>query len=131
MKYKISELHMSQNFQGLYIGTPRPEDKERAKTEILSKLEYLHPDMTAYEDWTEDFPYKNLDDDPQFKNVVTYGNIVFAVIEFKDDPDKERNADWALVNIMFNYYPSLGEKLEEAIDKKLKEKTYNTQSCYY
>ena len=65
--------------------------------------------------------------------VVTYGSIVFAVIDFERDPDTERDADWAVINIMFNYYPSLGETIEEAIDKKLKEKegSYETYPAYY
>jgi hypothetical protein len=125
MKYRISDLIMSQNFQGLYAGSPMPEDKEIAKTRILDKVGDMHPDNSSFEDWTDDFwPMRcGLFD--------TYGNLVLAEIDFDEDLDKERNADWCNVNIMFIYYPKLGETIEEKIEKLLKEKTYKTHACYY
>jgi len=126
MKYKISDLVMSQNFQGLYAGSPRIEDKERMKQRVLDKMGYLHPDKDCFEDWTEDFPEKRIN-----RKFITRGNIVLAVIDFDEDPDKKRNAHWANVNIMFIYYPELGETIEGKIDELLKEKTYKTHECYF
>jgi hypothetical protein len=123
--YKISDLIMSQNFQGLYAGSPYPEDKEAMKTRVLEKIGHLHPDNFSYEDWTDDFTAKPL------KSFRTYGNIVLAVIDFDKDVDENRNADWSCVNIMFIYYPLLGETIEGKIKELLETKIYATHECNY
>jgi hypothetical protein len=132
MKYRISDLVMSKNFQGLYVGNPRPEDKDRMKKTVLEKMGNFRTDG-KYEDWTGDFEPKEVQVSigDTFMKVNTYGNTVLTTIDFNDDPLKKRNADWACVNIMFIYYPEIGETIEKKIEELLKEKTYTTYPCYY
>lgn len=129
MKYTITDLAMSKNFQGLYAGSPRPEAKQRMKDIMLKRIEHLHPDIESYDDFTGDFERKLIKMGKA--EVSTYGNIVLAIVDFKEDPDKERDADWANANILFIYYPNHGETLNSKLDKILKEEEYTTYGCWF
>ena len=125
MKYRISDLVMSRNFQGLYAGSPYQSDYDSAKKNILSGVQHIHPTNESYDDLVV-WEWKIV---PGTK-YGTYGNIVFTTIDF--EPNKEKNKpDWYCSNFMFIYYPSLGETLEGKIDEIVKSDKITKHDCYF
>jgi len=128
-EYEIIELHDVKNFLGLHMGPPSESMKKETKEKMIQY--FSDEDFSGeYVDFSGNFEYK-LVKNKHFNKVVTYGHLVTATIDFKEDIEKDRCADYCFLYLLFTYYPTLGEKLEEVIDKILNEKTYKTLPAYY
>lgn len=120
--YKIIDLIASEAFQGLYAGTPTPEMYENEKKKVLNRIDYIHGEVNDLVKW-------------EFKKIPgvpyrTYGHIGFVSIDFGFDVF-DGPADWYSSNILFNYYPQLGEKIEDKIKEIVRGNKLIVNECYF